>query len=334
MVEKSIVNCTEPSLIKDLNIDEPPPYCSEADLDCNNQPIHESQKDVSGRDFSWLEQETLQKIGVGQNALCDPILKGHIVNEQGGTVPAPNRNVVYRYSKALRGCDEGVWDMFRDIVVLDEQGTYHNVPIILGTPEKAVAAIVSENFRKDNSLVVDRIRLPMMALHPTDVSFNPKRYVYHKAIDYLRDYKNNYRPGFAVKEKYERDTVFGVSAGIPLDKSYTLYVWTMHREDMNQIAEQIMPKIMPMGYIRVRGVSWEIGVKLISVANNIEVDSGDKAVPIYKYQFNITAETYLPQPIVRKKAVLKTRTEIVDSIEDNEIADVISRLEEAVKELQ
>jgi len=89
-----------------------------------------------------------------------------------------------------------------------------------------------------------------------------------------------------------------------------------------------------MAYIRVRGVSWEIGVKLDSVSNNVEAEPGDQATRVIKYQFNMTAETFVTQPIVRKKAVLKTQVDVVDSLDDDDVTEVISRLEQAVKELK
>jgi hypothetical protein len=225
-------------------------------------------------------------------------------------------------------------DIFRDIVVIDEDGKAHNIPIIWGTQEKAVAAVLQSNVRKDESLVVDRIRLPMLAIHSSDYAFNQDRYVYHKAVDYLRTYKTGWKPGFTKKEKFDRDTIFGVAKGIPLDISYTMYAWTLYEEDMNQIVEQFITKFSPIAYIRVRGVPWEIGVKLDSIANNVDIEPGDQAVRVFKYQFGMTAETYVAQPLVRKKAVLKTRTEIVDSIKDDEISEVLLKLEDAVKELE
>lgn len=329
MSDPDLIPCNPPGYIKDVITDQPPPYCRDTDKQT-------SLKDVPGRDFSWLEEDTMKKTGIGQNALCDPMLKGHIINDQdgGAGTSAPNRNTIYKYSKAIRGCDEGVQDMFRDIIVIDENHKAHNIPIIWATQEKAVAAIIQENFRKDNSLVVDRIRLPMLAIHASDIQFQPNRYCYHKAVDYLRDLRRDNAPGFTTKERYERDTVFGVAKGIPLDIQYTLFAWTLHREDMNQIVEQIVQKLTPMGYIRVKGVSWEIGVKLESIGNNIELEPGDQAINVFKYQFTMTAETYMPQPIIRKKAVLKTRTEIVDTISDDELTEVVTRLEQAVKELQ
>jgi hypothetical protein len=323
MTQPNLNPCDEPGYIKDLNIDSIQPFCSD------KEP---SLKNVPDRELSWLIDEmSNKKKGHGQSALCDPVQAGHIINEQG--MSPPNRNVLYRYSKSLRGCDEGVMDMFRDLVVIDEQGKAHNVPIIWATQEKAVAAILQDNVRKDESLVVDRIKLPILAINSTGYNFNQGRYVYHKAVDYLRTNNRDWKPGFTVKEKYERDTVFGVASGIPVDVTYTLYAWTLYEEDMKQILEQIFTKFSPMAYIRVKGVSWEIGVKLDSLSSNINSEPGDKAVRVIKYNIQMTAESYVSQPIIRKKAVLKTKVDLIDTVDTDTIGDVISRLEQAVEEL-
>lgn len=337
MSEPTLVPCNEPGPIKSLNIDTPPPYCRDQITDKSSGTIDhknfiDNQKDVTGEDISWLEDATQSKMGQGVSALCDPQQTGHIINEQG--MSAPNRNVVYRYAKSIRGTDEACKDLFSDIVVEDESGKIHQIPIIWATQEKAVAYILQENWRKDESLVLDRIRLPMLAIHATNYDFNQNRYTYHKAIDYLRDFRQNWRPGFTVSERYERDTVFGVTRGIPIDIGYTLYAWTLYEEDMNQILTQIVTKFSPMAYIRVRGISWEIGVKLNSIANNVDTEVGDKKQRVFKYQFTFTAESFVAQPIVRKKAVLKTRIEITDSPDEDEVTQVLSRLEQAVKELE
>jgi hypothetical protein len=336
MSDPTLVPCQPPGFINDLNIDTPPPYCRDQDYKqssgtIDHQGILDGQSDVASRDVSWLEDATQNKMGQGASALCDPQQTGHIINEQG--MSPPNRNTVYRYAKSVRGTDEACMDLFRDIIVLDESGKAHQIPIIWATQEKAVAYILQENTRKDQSLVVDRIRLPMLAIHASSYNFNQDRYTYHKAVDYLRDFKNN-KPGFTTSERYQRDTVFGVTRGIPIDIGYTLYAWTLYEEDMNQILTQIVTKFSPMAYIRVRGISWEIGVKLDSIANNVNIEPGDKQVRVFKYQFSFTAESYVAQPIVRKKAVLKTRIEVADSTIDDDITEVLDRLEQAVKELE
>jgi type II secretory pathway component PulC len=164
MSEPTLPSCTPPGFIPDLNIDPPPPYCRDGNAESSSgtishKPDLQSQKDVSPRDLSWLEDATQNKMGQGAAALCDPQQTGHIINDD------KDRNTVYRYARSIRGTDEAVRDLFRDIVVLDESGKAHNVPIIWATQEKAVAYILQENVRKDESLVVDRIRLPMLAIH-------------------------------------------------------------------------------------------------------------------------------------------------------------------------
>jgi hypothetical protein len=223
-------------------------------------------------------------------------------------------------------------DLFKDLIVIDEDGKAHKVPIIWGTQEKAVAAIIQDNVRKDNSLVVDRIRLPILAINSLDYQFNQSRYVYHQAVDYLRGLDG--KPSFTTNEKYERDTIFGVAKGIPIDISYSLYAWTLYIEDMNQILEQIILKFSPVAYIKVRGVTWEVQVKLDSISNNIETEPGDQAIRVVKFQFNLTAESYIPQPIVKKKAVLTQRIDITDGLREEEITEIVSRIEETVKEVE
>lgn len=330
-------SCHAPSFIKDLNIDGPPPYCREAEIiktsgTIDHQPYPSSQMEVSGADLSWLEDATQNKLGNGASALCDPQQTGHIVNEQG--MSPPNRNTIYRYTKSLRGADEAMKQMFSDIIVQDEAGKCHQVPIIWATQERAVAYVLQENIRQDESLVVDRIRLPIMAINASGYQFNQNRYVYHKAVDYLRSYHTDWKPGFTVRERRDRDTVFGLSRGIPVDIDYTLYVWTLYEEDMNQILTQVITKFSPLAYIRVKGIPWEIGVKLNSIANNIDLEPGDKSNRVIKFQFNFTAESFVAQPIVRKKAVLKTRVEITDTPNDEDVTEVLARLEQAVKELE
>lgn len=324
----SLNPCNEPDFIKSVNTDPLPLNCPSDKKECENQ------NQTSGHGLDWLDDYTMNKDGYGHSGLCDPMQKGYIINEQKGMGEQPNRNTVYRYSNAIRGCDEAVTDMFRDLIVIDEQGKAHPIPIIWGTQEKAVLSIVGPNFRKDNSLVVDRITLPMLAIGNVGIEYDYKRYTYHKALDFLRVHSKENIPGFAIREKYERDTVFGVAKGIPVNITYGLHAWTLYQIDMNQIIEQIMSKFSLMAYIKVKGISWEVGVKLESVENNIEFDPGDQAVNVFKYKFNIKAESFIPQPLTRNKSILKTRIELVDSTNDEDVTMVIQRLEEAVKGLK
>ena len=95
-----------------------------------------------------------------------------------------------------------------------------------------------------------------------------------------------------------------------------------------------MLKFSQTAYIKVTGVPYEIIVKLDSIANNLEYESGDQAIRVVKYQFVMTTETFIPQPISRKKAVLKTKFDFVDGLNENEITEVMARLEQNLKELK
>jgi hypothetical protein len=290
---------------------------------------NDTLKGVHGSDLGWLEDHASKKIGLGQENLCDPIQTGQIVED----IKNPSRDVVYRYSKSIRGCDEAMLNLFNNVVVIDEDGKAHKVPIIWGTQEKAVAWILQDNTRKDGSLVVERIRLPMMAIYSTNIDFDQERYTYHRAIDYLRYLRPDEKPGFTLKERYERDTIFGVSRGVPVNKGYTLLIWTMFMEDIDQILEQIFLKFSPIAYINVRGVHWETAVNIDSVANNLDYEPGDQNQRVIKYEINLTAKTYIPQPITRRKSVLKTKVDLYNSVKENEIKEVLARLEETVEEL-
>ena len=246
-------------------------------IECDDQPIMpepDTGSPVKGCDESaepsfngWIDNANNTKTGLGSGQQGDLMQTGQIINDANN----PDQSTIYRYSKGVRACDEAMLDMFRNVVCLDEDGKAHPIPIIWGTQEKAVAALTFQNVRKDNSLVVDRIRLPMMAIFNNSISFNQDRYVYHKAIDYMRYYRPDAKPGFTTNEKYERDTIFGVARGIPVDIGYTLYLWTLYLEDMNQMVEQVITKFSPIAYIQARGIPWETIVKIESIANNIDL---------------------------------------------------------------
>lgn len=278
----------------------------------------------------WVDELNRKKVGLGVGRQCDPMQAGQIVQD----INHPEPNVVYRYSKGLRACDEAMLDMFKGMVVLDEDGKAHPVPIIWASQERAVAAIMQDNYRKDDSLVVDRIRLPMMAIYSSNLQYNQQRYTYHKAVDHLNYMRKDGKPGMTVSERYDRDTVYSMARGLPIDISYTLYAWTLYLEDMNMLLEQIISKFSPIAYIEVRGVQWETAVKLNSIANNLVVEPGDQDLRVVKYEFNLTAETYIPQPLVRRKAVLKTKIDVFNSVEPEEMTEVMDRVEEAVEELK
>jgi len=280
--------------------------------------LQERNKEACG---TTPELDPCQELGNrkkwGHQANCDPMQSGSIVNDM--TAPA-NRKYIHRHTNALRGCDQGVTDLFKNLVVLDEDGKIWPVPIMWGTQEKAAAYVVNNQARKDNTLVVDRPILPLLAIHSTDIAPNRDRYMYHLAK--LPINKNLPR-----QELLERDTVFGVTRGLPVDVSYTLYAWTNYIEDMNQILEQIILKFSPLAYINVQGVPWEITVRLDSVANNIDFEPGDQNTRVVKYQFSLTAESYIPQPVVRNKTVLKMTTDFFNAVDETKVSEVYDRQE-------
>lgn len=316
--QKNLVDCNPISpLQENLNNDDPKKTCSPTSED--------SLRDVGGLDTSWFKENT-SKRGFGFHKQCDPVQTGATEN-----LEKPNRDIIYRQSNAIRGADEAMQDLFRGITVKDENGKMWPVPIIYAVPERAVAAILQDNVRKDSTLVIDRIKLPLLSIYQTDLQPDMTRYTYHEARTYFPDAYQ--KPSFYTKEKYEKDTVFGASRGFPVDISYTLNLWTMFFEDAAQIREQILLKFSPIAYIQIQGVHWESIVSLESTASNIEAEPGESQ-RVIKYQFSLKLQTYIPQPISRRKAVLRTRTDLNNSVVTEEITDLFARLEEAVEELK
>jgi hypothetical protein len=304
----------------DVNLDPSPPYCGPQDPS--------NLRTINDDSLNWLKDETMKKTGFGARVDCDPVQRGFIVNDP----EFPDRSTLYRYSKSIRGTDEALLDMFKNVVVIDEDGKAWPIPAMLGPPEKAVAAIVQDNVRKDETLVVERLKLPLIALSQTSIDYDLNRYTYHKALNFFP--RTDGKPGATINEKYDRDTILGFSRGIPINIGYTVTAWTMYKEDMNQILEQILSKFSQAAYIRVTGVPWEVLVILNSIANNQDQETSGSTLRVIKYEFSITAQTYIPQPISRKKAVLKTKVDFVDGLTEADITEVMARIEESVKELQ
>lgn len=318
--EQSLNPCNPKSpLQENLNIDPASKFCR-----TDSDPA--TLRDVE-EDLSWLENKSFDKTGFGFHKQCDPMQAGLIQND----LMNPNRTTIYRYSNGLRGFNEAMQDLFSGLVVRDDNGKYHPVPIVYAVPEKAVAAIMQDNIRKDNSGVVDSIRLPLLTIYQSDIQPDWDKYAYHQATNFLLDH--NYKPGFYMSEKRERDTVFGVARGIPIKLTYTLSFWTYFIEDADQILEQILLKFSRVAYIQVQGVHWETIVTLDSISNNIEPEPGVSQRAI-KYQFTLTVESYLPQPIKRFKSVLETKIDVFNSLDPNEVNELLAKLEDAVEDLK
>src|SRR4051812_43123078 len=89
------------------NLDPPPPYCPNED---DGSPSF--RRIATDPELAWLTDDTNAKTGLGAFNDCDPMLSGKIVNDTGRT------DISYQYSKALRGCDEAMMDMFSNVVVV------------------------------------------------------------------------------------------------------------------------------------------------------------------------------------------------------------------------
>ena len=321
--DKSINPCPDLGLLGKSNNTDPPPG-----MDCHVPPDNQNNIGEEGA-ADWLRENFVNNTGNGAANNCDPMQAGKIIND---VDPKLNDNTVYRYSKALRGTDEGVMDLFRNVVVINEEGKAINVPIIWATQERAVAAILQNNVRKDETLVVDRIKLPMLAISSTGYEFDSARYTYHQALRYVNAYQG---ATDQTRHRFEnKDTLFGVSRGIPINISYTMYAWTMQLEDMNQILEQIVSKFSLVAYIKVRGVLQEVIVKLDSIASNLETEPGDQALRVIKFQFGLTAQTYVPLPVKQYDSLIKVvKADIVNSVDDDTITQVLAKIEEIAPEL-
>lgn len=262
---------------------------------CNNEITEPSLKDVP-----LIDSFEDQSGKFGQSGNGDPMQSGKIFNFPNDP---PNRSVIPRYAQALRGIDQGMLDLFNDIYVEDTQGKLHKIPIIIGTQERAVA-VLTKNVRKDDSLQIDRVKLPMMTCYAAGYNYADSRFTYHKALNYFNNLRDDLKPGWTNDEKYKRDTAFGVARGIPIDVNHELIIWTTNMEDMQQILTQIFLKFSKVAYIKVAGVQWAIPVAITGTQSNIDMEPGDTKLRLVKYQISFLAEAYIPQPITRTKTAL------------------------------
>jgi len=350
MTKKSLHECAEPSQPLPRSPKDPPVQnCPPNEAKFQECDGIENLYNAPSANFSGIDEDlTYKREGLGEPNYCDPMLAGKIVDDQDDAELPPDRSVIYRYAQGFRSIDEAVKKLMMHLNVIDDNGKVFTVPVVWGSQDAAVDFILQSNVRKDNTAVTDRVMLPAISVYTSSYNFPAERFIYHMALDYKRgasltDNRGNPvgnrfgSPTLVHQEKWNRDTVLGLARGIPVDLGYTVTIWTLYWEDMNQILEQIAMKFNPLAYIRVQGVTnWESTVRIESVSNNLDIEVGDTNKRIFKFQIDLTAESYIPQPIVRRKAVLKTKVEFTDSvdIDDSEIERVISRIEEAVGELE
>lgn len=283
----------------------------------NNQEI----LDEGIRDCSTCKEDSLYDVNnpgykykLGSAFHCDPKTTGEIVNSINKN---PNRKIINKYPLAVKSLVEGMEDLFSNIVVLDEEGNQHKVPILFASRERAVDFITQENVRKDNTGVVDRITLPIMSLWMNSFAFASDRYTYHWAEMFFNE---------RMSELRKDDTAFKQSRGIPVDIGFQLDAWTYFIEDMLQILESVALKFSPIAYIRTRGNKWITAVKLDSIDQNVDLEPGNTNLRMIKFTFNFTAEHYIPQPASRYKTVLQERIDITNGLEDRDVTDFISRI--------
>lgn len=303
---------------KSLNIDKVPAFCNpECDLPSQSDGPSTPEK-------PFLEDWIFQKNGLGYPRNdCDPVTSGKIIDDLQGE---PSREVIYRYSRSFRACDEAMKTLFSNLIVIDEQGVSHPIPIIWGTQERAVAFIIGDNIRQDNSLVVDRVRLPILSIRRSSIDYVQERYTYHKAVNLFRDNKGV--PQHLFSEKKKNDTVLGFSRGIPVDLGYELVLWTYFVEDANQAIEQILLRFSPIVDLKIKNNTWETIVKITGITDNIDTEPGAEQNRVIKFQFNFTVETYVAQPIQRFKTILREKIDIVrDNVDLDEIKEVLAKLD-------
>lgn len=298
---KSTANCSDISPVEANLFSDMPSACG-------TRPIDECQ-DI-GRNKKW-----------GYSGNCDPMQAGTIINDLSKD---RNSNIIHRHTNSIRGCTEAMLDLFSDIVVKDPDNKAWAVPLMYGSQEKAVAYLLQNNVRKDNTLVVDQPTLPFMAITQTGLDRDMDRYCFHQNKIWFE--KGN---GIIndLTEIVNNDIIYGFSSGIPVNISYSLAVWTTYIEDMLQIVEQIIRKLTPMAYIWIKGVPWEVCVNLDGTEDNIDQEPGDQNIRVVKYVFNMTAKSYIAQPIERKRTVLKMTIDFQNSVERDKVTEIYRRLE-------
>lgn len=214
-------------------------------------------------------------------------------------VPTSERDYVKRYSRIFRAANSAVLKLFSDVQILGPNDELSAVPTRFGTPERAVAALVSEASSPEGN--VQRVKLPAMALSPLGIEFDQTRFTFHEA--WMSGW------GGRVHEARKDDVQLDATRGLPVTLSYSLLAWTKYVEDMYQIIEQVVLKFSPVAYVHVQGAAFESIVKIDSQTNNIEAEVGDDRPRVIKHEFSLSLETYAPQPMRRRKLIHQILTQ-------------------------
>jgi hypothetical protein len=162
----------------------------------------------------------------------------------------------------LRKADRLVLDVFKNLVIISEEGTVSKVPVIYGTREKLRARA---EFTAGSC--IKKIALPIVALHRKDI---------HQAAN-----------------ASGRHTDLGT--WVPdwqewlLD--YHVVIETLFQEDMNQILEQIMLPFSPTVEFKDDKVK---KLYLKNIVSNESEERGD-GMRVLSYEFLMQAEIVLKQ---------------------------------------
>jgi hypothetical protein len=189
---------------------------------------------------------------------------------------------------------------FADFQILDKSGIAMRVPTVFGTMEKIVYAVFGESAAQDPNQY-SRVRLPICAIVPNgSISLDLDRYIYHGAKWW--DFKGT--------ERKTDDIVFGMSTGIPITRGYQLTIMTKYVEDMNQLLEIALQRFSLSFEIRIGNSPRPTQVIFEGCDDNFSDDRDPEKSHLYTATISMLAETWLPQPVIRKKATHTVRIDV------------------------
>ena len=192
----------------------------------------------------------------------------------------------------LRAYDDAAEKLFGDISVIATGKDGHQrrfpVPMIWADEQEAAAYVLKDCVGG----VVDRIRLPLLAIHC---------------------------PG------HFPDSSRAATAGTTAFRiDYTLFAWTMFPEEMTQIVQNILGAIYSLDFRDEGSLGVPLGSELVLV------DVGSKCYPtnqdtvnIIKYRFNLAVHALLPQADLQPEELTEDRPPSTSSVKRVELEDVL-----------
>lgn len=215
---------------------------------------------------------------------------------------------VRHYTRWFRKLDRAMQRLFGDLQVADEQLSALPVPIIVGTVEAAIAAMFGETstFGSNYSGQYRSVVLPMAVLVPGDPAPDMSRNIWREARTW----------GAAFTERRAQDTRLGFSVGVPINRPYTLVLWTRYVEDMGQLMEQAVLKLHEEAEFWLPEDFFPTTVRLDgAIGTNFNEQKESGQIRLYKAQAPMTAYGWLPQPPVRRRTVLDIKLQTVLGVE-------------------